>query len=154
LHTHHPHLGVDYAAPIGTPVLSTGDGVVTEAGYEKSSGKYLKIRHNSVYTTMYLHLSKFANETVRGTSVKQGQVIGYVGSSGLSTGPHLDYRFFINGKPVDPLKVELPPSHPVDKELRDEFDITKNEIIRLLRISDSQFVFETEPYVLRKSSLK
>ena len=154
LRTHRPHLGVDYAAPIGTPVLSTGDGVVTEAGYEKSSGKYLKIKHNSVHTTMYLHLSKFANEIGRGTIVKQGQVIGYVGSSGLSTGPHLDYGFFINGKPVDPLKVELPPSHPVDKELRDEFEDRKNEMIRLLRISDSQFVFETEPYVLRKSSLK
>jgi len=154
LHTLQPHLGVDYAAPIGTPVVSTGDGFIVDADHEKSNGKYLKIRHNSVYTTMYLHLSKFAKGIRKGINVKQGQVIGYVGSTGHSTGSHLDYRIFINGKPVDPLKVELPPSHPIDEKLKDEFEDTKNETIRLLRIFDSKFVFETEPYVLRKSSLK
>jgi murein DD-endopeptidase MepM/ murein hydrolase activator NlpD len=124
-----PHLGVDYAAPIGTPVRTTGDGIVVNAGYGNGNGKYIKVRHNSVYTTMYLHLSKFAKGIKRGANVKQGQVIGYVGSTGLSTGPHLDYRFFLNGKPVDPLKVEVPPSHPVKEELKAEFEKVKGEIL-------------------------
>ena len=124
-----PHLGVDYAAPIGTPVRTTGDGIVVNASYGNGNGKYIKVRHNSVYTTMYLHLSKFAKGIKRGANVKQGEVIGYVGSTGLSTGPHLDYRFFLNGKPVDPLKVEVPPSHPVKEELKAEFEKVKGEIL-------------------------
>jgi murein DD-endopeptidase MepM/ murein hydrolase activator NlpD len=120
---------VDYAAPIGTPVRTTGDGVVVDAGYGRGNGKYIKVRHNSVYTTMYLHLSKFAKGIKRGANVQQGQVIGYVGSTGLSTGPHLDYRFFLNGKPVDPLKVEVPPSHPVKEELKAEFEKIKVEVL-------------------------
>lgn len=132
LKTHRPHLGIDYAAPVGTPVRTTGDGAVIDAGYSKGNGNYLKIKHNSVYATMYLHLSKFAKGIKKGVQVKQGQFIGYVGSTGLSTGPHLDYRFFINGKPVDPLKVELPPSHPVKEELRENFEKVKNEVIQKL----------------------
>jgi murein DD-endopeptidase MepM/ murein hydrolase activator NlpD len=124
-----PHLGVDYAAPIGTPVRTTGDGIVVNTGYSNENGKYIKVRHNSVYTTMYLHLSKFAKGIKRGANVQQGQVIGYVGSTGLSTGPHLDYRFFLNGKPVDPLKVEVPPSHPVQEELKTEYEKVKTDII-------------------------
>jgi murein DD-endopeptidase MepM/ murein hydrolase activator NlpD len=127
-----PHLGVDYAAPIGTPVRTTGDGVVREAGYKGGNGKYIKVRHNSVYTTMYLHLSRFGKGIKRGANVQQGKVIGYVGSTGLSTGPHLDYRFFLNGKPVDPLKVEVPPSHPVKEELRTEFEKVKIEVLSKL----------------------
>ena len=124
-----PHLGVDYAAPIGTPVRTTGDGIVVNVGYGNGNGKYIKVRHNSVYTTMYLHLSKFAKGIKRGANVQQGQVIGYVGSTGLSTGPHLDYRFFLNGKPVDPLKVEVPPSHPVKEELKAEFEKIKAKVL-------------------------
>jgi murein DD-endopeptidase MepM/ murein hydrolase activator NlpD len=127
-----PHLGVDYAAPTGTPVLSTGDGIVTEAGYKGGNGNYIRVRHNSVYTTMYLHLSKFAKGIKRGANVQQGQVIGYVGSTGLSTGPHLDYRFFINGKAVDPLKVDVPPSHPVKEELRAEYEQVQMEVMQKL----------------------
>ena len=97
LKVYRPHLGVDYAAPIGTPIRTIGDGVVVDASLYKGNGKYIKIRHNSVYTTMYLHLSRFAKGIKRGTKVKQGDVIGYVGSTGLSTGPHLDFMFFING---------------------------------------------------------
>ena len=131
-----PHLGVDYAAPVGTPVRTTGDGIVVDAGYSRGNGKYLKVRHNSVYSTMYLHLSRFAKGVKKGASVKQGAVIGYVGSTGLSTGPHLDYRFYINSKPVDPLKVEVPPSHPVKEELRIEFEILKNIVIEQLNKID------------------
>lgn len=134
-----PHLGVDYAAPIGTPVRTTGDGIVVNAGYSNGNGKYIKVRHNSVYTTMYLHLSKFAKGIKRGANVRQGEVIGYVGSTGLSTGPHLDYRFFLNGKPVNPLKVEVPPSHPVKEELKVEFEKVKAEI--LIKLDDISIDF-------------
>jgi murein DD-endopeptidase MepM/ murein hydrolase activator NlpD len=133
LKIHRPHLGVDYAAPIGTPVRTTGDGIISEAGYNKGSGRFIKIRHNSVYSTMYLHLSKYAKGIKKGTTVKQGQLIGYVGSSGLSTGPHLDYRFYVNGKPVDPLKVEVPPSHPVKEELKQEFEKQKINVVEKLK---------------------
>jgi murein DD-endopeptidase MepM/ murein hydrolase activator NlpD len=126
------HHGVDYAAPVGTPVRTTGDGIVVNVGYNGGSGKFIKIKHNSVYTTMYLHLSRYAKGIKKGTLVKQGQLIGYVGSTGLATGPHLDYRFYINGSPVDPLKVELPPSHPVKEELRAEYEAQKDSVINVL----------------------
>jgi murein DD-endopeptidase MepM/ murein hydrolase activator NlpD len=132
LKTRRPHLGVDYAAPVGTPIRTTGDGVVLEAGYNSGSGRFIKIRHNSVYTTMYLHLSRYAKGIKKGTRVQQGQVIGYVGSSGLATGPHLDYRFFVNGSAVDPLKVEVPPSHPIKDELRAQYEIQKDSVLKLL----------------------
>ena len=107
------HTGVDYAAPMGTPVMSVGDGVVISKGYAGGGGHTVKIRHNSVYTTAYLHLSKYAKGLKKGDRVRQGQVIGYVGSSGTSTGPHLDYRVWKNGTPIDPLKMESPSVEPV-----------------------------------------
>lgn len=116
-----PHLGVDYAAPIGTPVVAIGDGRVISTAYENGSGRIVRIRHNSVYSTAYMHLSRFGPGITSGVYVKQGQVIGYVGSSGLSTGPHLDFRFYRNGSPVDPLKVEAPPVNPVEPESMEEF---------------------------------
>ncbi len=146
LKVHRPHLGVDYAAPVGTPVRSTGDGVVIDAGYSRGNGNYLKIRHNSVYSTEYMHLSKFGKNIKRGIGVKQGQVIGYVGKTGLATGPHLDYRFFVNGKPVDPIKVELPPSHPLKDELRVEFEHEKSLILEELnQDTQNQIVSTKEP---------
>jgi len=108
-----PHYGVDYAAPRGTPVVALGDGHVTKAGVQGGYGRFISIRHNSVYTTTYAHLSGYAKGIKAGVHVVQGQVIGYVGSSGLSTGPHLDFRVYKNGAPVDPLKIESPPSLPV-----------------------------------------
>ncbi|SMO36820.1 Murein DD-endopeptidase MepM and murein hydrolase activator NlpD, contain LysM domain [Saccharicrinis carchari] len=112
-----PHHGVDYAAPKGTHVFSIGDGRVSQKGYQaRGGGNYLKIKHNSVYTTVYMHLNGFAKGIKKGTKVKQGQLIGYVGSTGLSTGPHLDYRVYKNGKPIDPLKIKAPPVAPVKKE--------------------------------------
>lgn len=109
-----PHHGVDYAAPSGTPVVAIGDGKVIKAAWSGGAGRMVKIKHNSAYTTAYLHLSRYGEGIRSGTFVKQGQVIGYVGSSGLSTGPHLDFRFYKNGQAVDPLKVESPPAEPVD----------------------------------------
>ncbi|MEI6683647.1 MAG: peptidoglycan DD-metalloendopeptidase family protein [Bacteroidota bacterium] len=113
-----PHYGVDYAAPRGTPVVSLGEGRVAEAGFHGGYGRFISIRHNSVYTTTYAHLSGYAKGLKPGSRVQQGEVIGYVGSSGLATGPHLDFRVYRNGSPTDPLKLESPPSKPVDpKEL-------------------------------------
>lgn len=116
-----PHHGVDYAAPIGTPVVAIGDGRVTSTKYEGGSGRMVRITHNSVYSTAYLHLSRYGPGIAPGVYVKQGQVIGYVGSSGLSTGPHLDFRFYRNGSAVDPLRVEAPPVNPVAPESMEEF---------------------------------
>ena len=127
-----PHYGVDYAAPVGTPVVSIGDGRVISATNEGASGRMVRIRHNSVYSTAYLHLSRFAAGISAGRFVRQGEVIGYVGSSGLSTGPHLDFRFYRNGSPVDPLRVEAPPMEPVSEENLERFGKAKTVVISLL----------------------
>ncbi len=100
-----PHYGVDYGAPKGTPVMSTADGVVVEARFSPSEGNFIRVRHSSRYDTCYLHLSRFAKGLKKGTRVQQGEVIGFVGSTGLATGPHLDYRVSENGKWLDPLKL-------------------------------------------------
>ncbi len=117
-----PHTGVDYAAPKGTPVMSIGDGVVTSMKYEGAGGNTVRIRHNSVYTTAYLHLSKYGPGLKAGQRVRQGQVIGYVGSTGRSTGPHLDFRVWKNGTPINPLKMESPPAEPIKEENRPLFE--------------------------------
>jgi murein DD-endopeptidase MepM/ murein hydrolase activator NlpD len=125
-----PHLGIDYAAPRGTPVMSIGDGTVIARSYQRGGGgNYLKIKHNSVYTTVYMHLSGFTKGIHTGVRVRQGQVIGYVGSTGLSTGPHLDFRVFKNGKPFNPLKVEAPPVEPVKKENLQEYTQLKDSLM-------------------------
>ena len=128
-----PHTGVDYAAPAGTPVMSIGDGVVIAKGYKGGGGNTIKIRHNSVYTTAYLHLSKFASNIKEGTHVSQGQVIGYVGSTGSSTGPHLDFRVWKNGEPINPLKLESPPVESIPDNLKAEFDSIKIPLIEILK---------------------
>ena len=128
-----PHTGVDYAAPAGTPVMSIGDGVVIAKGYKGGGGNTIKRRHHSVYTTAYLHLSKFASNIKEGTHVSQGQVIGYVGSTGSSTGPHLDFRVWKNGEPINPLKLESPPVEPIPDNLKAEFDSIKIPLIEILK---------------------
>jgi len=133
LKVYRPHTGVDYAAPTGTPIRTVGDGKVITASYTKSNGNYVKIRHNSVYTTAYLHMSRFGKGIKKGTTVKQGQVIGYVGSTGLATGPHLHFMFYMNGSYVNPLKIEIPPSHPVKEELRNNFEQQKIMVIEELQ---------------------
>lgn len=116
-----PHYGVDYAAPLGTPVIATGDGEVIESRYRGGNGNIVKIRHNSTYTTAYLHLNGFAKGIRKGVKVKQGQVIGYVGKTGLASGVHLDYRVYMNDKPVNPLTIELPPSKGISQDDMDNF---------------------------------
>ncbi len=108
-----PHLGIDYAAPVGTPVMATGDASVLETGNNGANGRYVKLRHANDYTTYYLHLSRFAKGIRPGARVRQGEVIGYVGSSGRSTGPHLDYRVKKGNTFVNPRKISLPPAAPV-----------------------------------------
>lgn len=116
------HLGTDYAAPTGTPIYAAGDGVITKARYEKFNGRNVKIRHNSTYSTQYLHMNGIAKGIRPGMKVKQGQLIGYVGKTGLATGPHLCYRFWKNGKQVDAMKVDLPPSEPIKEDYLSNFN--------------------------------
>ncbi len=120
-----PHLGVDYAAPSGTPVHALGDGVVLKAYYTRGGGNYIKIKHNSVYSTGYMHLKGFAKGIHAGVRVHQGQVIGYVGMTGLATGPHLDFRVWKNGKNINPLQVDAPPVEPIKPEFKESFNKTK-----------------------------
>lgn len=119
------HTGVDYAAPTGTPVMSIGDGVVTSVKYEGAGGNTVRITHNSVYKTAYLHLSKYGPGIKAGTRVTQGQVIGYVGATGSATGPHLDFRVWKNGTPINPVTMDSPPADPVPADKMPEFEAAK-----------------------------
>ncbi|MCK5195664.1 MAG: peptidoglycan DD-metalloendopeptidase family protein, partial [Desulfobulbaceae bacterium] len=134
LKKHKAHFGIDYAAKTGTPIMSTGDGVILKAGYDKNNGKYVKIKHNGIYTTQYLHMSKIAHGIKQGVKVKQGDVIGYVGSTGLATGPHLCYRFWKNGKQVDPFKEDIPSVEPVQKEYISYFNQQMTKLKQQLEI--------------------
>ena len=128
-----PHTGVDYAAPMGTPVVALGDGTVISAGWtDNGGGNVIKIKHNSVYTTGYLHLKGFASGIKKGAKVRQGQVIGYVGSTGRSTGPHLDFRVWRNGSPIDPLTMKSPAAEPLPKEYKPKLDSLYNHYISLV----------------------
>lgn len=121
-----PHRAIDYAAPVGTPVLSVGDGTIVFAGWSGGYGNFVKVRHNSTYQTHYAHLSRIA--VSHGQVVEQGQVIGYVGSTGFSTGPHLHYEIQKNGTLVNPLQIELPAGDPVEEDRRAAFEARKNEL--------------------------
>lgn len=130
-----PHHGVDYAAPRGTPVHTVGDGRITKVGYQKNGGgNYVKIKHNSVYSTTYMHLHGFGKGIKQGVYVKQGDVIGYVGSTGLATGPHLDFRFYKNGSAVNPLKVEAPPVEPVHEENEVAYGMVRSVTMGMLKL--------------------
>jgi murein DD-endopeptidase MepM/ murein hydrolase activator NlpD len=122
------HLGTDFAAATGTPIRSVGDGIVEEAQYKSNNGNYVKVRHNGTYTTQYLHMSRIEPGIRAGMRVRQGQRIGYVGSTGLATGPHLCYRFWKNGKQVDALRVELPPSQPIKTDFLEAYEKVKGQI--------------------------
>jgi murein DD-endopeptidase MepM/ murein hydrolase activator NlpD len=140
------HLGTDYAAPAGTPILATGDGTVIASSYGKYNGNYVKIKHNATYTTQYLHMSKRAVKL--GDRVKQGDVIGYVGSTGLATGPHVCYRFWKNGKQVNPYQQKLPASDPVKPENLDRFFEVRDSLQVLL----DQIIFPDQSAEMTASS--
>ena len=114
-----PHKGTDFAAPVGTPILSTANGTVTEVSYTRANGRYVKVKHNNTYTTQYLHMQK-ANVKV-GQFVEQGDVIGFVGMTGYTSGPHVCYRFWKNGLEVDPFKQKLPEAKPINESLKKKY---------------------------------
>ena len=131
------HLGTDYAAPRGTPILAVADGIVTKRSYTKGNGYYVKIRHDNVYETQYLHMSKFSKGARIGSKVSQGQTIGYVGSTGLATGPHVCFRFWKNGRQINHLRENFPPLDPMkEKDLPEFFKIRDG---LLLELSDVPF---------------
>jgi len=133
LKIYRPHYGVDYAAPTGTPVVTIGDGRVVYAGWKGGLGRYVEIRHNNVYTSCYGHLSRFAKGIRRGARVRQGQVIGYVGATGLATGPHLDFRVKRFGSYVNPLTVDYPRAEPLPEDKKDEFFARRDSILQGLK---------------------
>jgi len=126
-----PHHGVDYAAPTGTPVNTIGDGKVIFIGRKGGFGKLIRIKHNGTYTTGYAHLSRYAKGLKVGNFVKQGVTIGYVGSTGAATGPHLDFRVYKSGTPIDPLKMKSPPAVPIKDSLLGEFNNTIAEFEKM-----------------------
>ena len=130
------HLGTDYAAPRGTPIRSVADGVVTEARRNRGNGIYVKIKHNNKYSTQYLHMSKFAKKIKKGVRVAQGQTIGYVGSTGLASGPHVCFRFWKNGIQVDPYKQnDLPPGEPISQIHQNTFEYIRLKYLEKLKIN-------------------
>ena len=130
------HLGTDYVAPRGTPIRSVADGVVTEARRNRGNGIYVKIKHNNKYSTQYLHMSKFAKKIKKGVRVTQGQTIGYVGSTGLASGPHVCFRFWKNGVQVDPYKQnDLPPGEPISQIHHNTFEYIRLKYLEKLKIN-------------------
>ncbi len=127
-----PHYGTDYAAPTGTPIYAVGDGVVSEVRYTSGNGNYVRIRHNSVYDTQYLHMSRFAKGMKPGVRVNQGDVIGYVGQTGLATGPHVCFRFWKNGKQVDHRKEEFPSADPLHEDYFEDFFVVRDHFMEKL----------------------
>jgi murein DD-endopeptidase MepM/ murein hydrolase activator NlpD len=127
-----PHWGVDYKAPRGTPVLTIGDGIVIMKTYSRAAGNIVKIRHNTIYESSYMHLTGFGKNIVLGARIKQGDIVGFVGSTGLSTGSHLDFRIFKHGKPIDPLKVESPSVDPVHQPLMPAFARVRDSVLAIL----------------------
>ena len=119
------HRGTDFAAPLGTPIMASGDGIVIKAGWCGGGGNCVKIKHNTTYQTIYAHMSKFSNLAVPGSRIKQGQIIGYVGSTGMSTGPHLHYEVIENGKKVNSQTLKLPPGKSLKGSTREEFEIVR-----------------------------
>lgn len=115
------HPAIDYAAPTGTPIKTVGDGTITRIGYTKGNGNFVEVRHSGGYRTIYLHMSRFGRGMKKGKRVAQGQIIGYVGATGLATGPHLCFRMKKNGRPVNPYKVKAPAAKPVSKKLISDF---------------------------------
>ena len=134
------HFGIDYAAKTGTPIMSTGDGVVVRTGYDSKNGRYVKIKNNGIYTTQYLHMSRIARGIKPRVKVEQGDIIGYVGSTGLATGPHLCYRFWKNGRQINPFKEDIPSIEPVKKENLQQFNQQMAELNQQLNALDKSIL--------------
>jgi murein DD-endopeptidase MepM/ murein hydrolase activator NlpD len=141
------HLGTDYAAPHGTPILAVAEGTVVEATRKGGNGIYVKIRHDAIYSTQYLHMSGFANGIRPGARVVQGQTIGYVGSTGLATGPHVCFRFWKNGREVDHLRLNLPQPDPIKGATLEEFKVVRDGLIQLLNSVE----YRTHEQILEKN---
>lgn len=139
-----PHHGTDYAAPRGTPIRAVADGKIIRARYSGGAGNYVKIRHNGTYTTGYMHMSKFGEGIRSGKYVRQGDVIGYVGSTGISTGPHLCYRVWKNGQPVDGLAIEMPPSEPIMDDHRERYE----DHMRAMQDSLHELAYPEKQFIL------
>jgi murein DD-endopeptidase MepM/ murein hydrolase activator NlpD len=143
LKRYRPHYGVDYGAPVGTPVRVTSNGTVAFAGWNRGGGKTIKVRHPGGYETNYLHLSGFAKGMSPGRAVRQGEVVGYVGSTGLSTGPHLDYRVKRNGQWIDPLSIKTVPARALSVAERDQFLLWRNDLRARLDVTDTPLSWPT-----------
>ncbi|BAV95447.1 M23 family metallopeptidase [Ichthyobacterium seriolicida] len=128
------HKGTDYAAPRNTPILATANGTITKVGYSKGNGNYVTIRHNSIYSTQYLHMNKFKKGINKNTRVKQGDVIGYVGSTGYATGPHVCYRFWKNGVQINPMREKFPDANPIKKEHEEKLKANYQEYFDRIQI--------------------
>ncbi|MBK9108042.1 MAG: M23 family metallopeptidase [Saprospiraceae bacterium] len=133
-----PHLGTDYAAPHGTPIMAVGSGVVEAASYTGGNGNYVKIKHDNAHQTQYLHMSRFASGVRRGAHVSQGQIIGYVGSTGLATGPHVCFRFWKNGRQVDHRRLSFPSPEPLPESVLPEFLKHKERLLSILDNIDNE----------------
>ncbi|GJM32281.1 MAG: peptidase M23 [Saprospiraceae bacterium] len=137
-----PHYGTDYAAPYGTPIMAVGNGVVSKASYTGGNGNFVKIKHDDAFETQYLHMQKFAAGIRPGVHVKQGQVIGYVGSTGLATGPHVCFRFWKNGKQVNHLALKFPPAKPLNAEDMPAFEKMRDHYLAQLNSLDANIAAE------------
>jgi murein DD-endopeptidase MepM/ murein hydrolase activator NlpD len=137
-----PHKGTDFAAAVGTPIRATASGTVTKSSYTRSNGNYVKIKHNGTYSTQYLHMDKRGVKV--GQFVKQGDYIGTVGMTGNTSGPHVCYRFWKNGRQVDPLKQKLPEAKPISKELKERYMVHMNPIKKQLDAIKSNVTFATK----------
>jgi murein DD-endopeptidase MepM/ murein hydrolase activator NlpD len=139
------HTGVDWAAPLGTPIYASGNGVIDTVGWESGYGKYIRIRHSNGYETAYGHMTAFARSIQPGARVQQGQIIGYVGSTGLSTGPHLHYEILVNGRFVDPLRLKLPRGRVLEGPLLAHFDQERDRIEAILARSNARVAQTSTP---------
>ena len=124
------HKGTDFAAAVGTPILSTANGVIVKSSYTRANGRYVTVKHNNTYSTQYLHMQK-SNVRV-GQQIEQGDVIGWVGMTGNTSGPHVCYRFWKNGLQVDPFKQKLPEAKPINESLKKQYfrdiSLTRNQL--------------------------
>ncbi len=145
LHRIRAHKGTDYAAPRGTPIRSAGDGKIIHAGRKGGYGNVVIIKHGNRYTTLYAHMKGFSRGIKRGRYVKQGQTIGYVGSSGLATGPHLHYEFRVNGAPKDPVRVKLPQAEPIKRSERARFEEFAKTLMAQLEVYEENTLLATQP---------